>query len=299
MAYTMTDDVSRMITAGQKQIFTDNFDSYPIEYPSFTTDKKAIKKTETYDSMGNLKPAAIKPEGDSITYGKVRQAYQTSITNATVANGFEVSLEATKYDLYGVVNSIEAKELARTMREEEEDRAITRWDNAFTTNLADGVPLCSNSKPLLEVPTKYNDTLATSSSLTNPDNHKTMIQMFSEFKNHQGGPVKSYPNKGMTHIVNMLDIEEIYGSSNKANEISNTKNVLPKMNWVYSTYLTSQTAWFMWDTKFEHVLFQWFMKTEFDSDEDKTGTKNLYLNAIAIYQTGTLPNVGIVGNQGA
>jgi len=299
MAYTMTADISRMIVAGQKEIFNKNFEAFPVEYPSFTTEKTATKETETYDSMGNLKAAEQKVEGDAINYGKVRQAYQTSIKNLTWANGYEVTLEATKYDLYGQINSIKANELSRTMRELEETNAVRWVDNAFTTNLADGVPLCSDSKPLLEVAGIFNDTLATASTLTDPDNHKTMVKMFSAFKNHQGGPIKSYPTDGLTHSQNMLDIEEIYGSTNKANEFSNTKNVLPKITWHYSTYMSDTNAWFMWDSKFEHILFQWYMKTAFDNDEDKISTKNLYLNAIAMYQTGALANIGIVGNAGA
>ena len=83
-----------------------------------------------------------------------------------------------------------------------------------------------------------------------------------------------------------------------ANELSNTSAQLPKLNWVYSHYLTSKTAWFLWDDAFEHVIFQTFMKTQFDEDEDKINTKDMYFNAVAIYETGTLPNVGIVGSQG-
>lgn len=296
MSYTMTSDISRMIVAGQKEIFKKNFDPFPVEYPEFTTNKKATKKAETYDSMGNLAAAAEKLEGAAIQYGKVEQAYQTTITNKTWANGFEVTLEATKYDLYGCVNSVKAKELARTMRELEETNAITRFDNAFATNLADGAPLCTNSRPLKNVPGTFNDTLTT--GVLSPDNLKTGLKLFPLFMNHQGGPMKSKCTDGMTHSVNMLDVEEIMGSTLKAYELSNTSNKLPKINWHYSTYLASQTAWFLWDNAYEHVLFQWFMKTVFDSDEDKISTKNLYLNSLAIYQTGTLPNIGIVGSLG-
>jgi hypothetical protein len=298
MAYTMTDDISRMIVEGQKDIFTKNFDSFPLEYPSFTTPKTSNKAAETYDSMGNLKAASRKIEGSAIQYGKVEQAYQTTINNYTYANGYEVTLEATKFDLYGVVNSVKAKELARTMRELEENNSIAKFDNAFATNLADGVPLCSASKPLINS-ALTNSTLATASSLKVPENHKTMIKQFSAFLNHAGGKMKSYPTDGLTHSQNMMDIEEIYGSDKKANEISNTKNSLPRIAWHYSTYLNSTSAWFMWDRAFEHVLFQTFMDTEFDSDEDKRSTKNMYLNAIAIYGVGVLPNIGIVGNAGA
>ncbi len=296
MAYTMTSDISRMIVAGQKEIFLKNHDSFPLEYTEFTTPKKANKKTETYDSMGNLQAAAEKLEGASISYGSVGQAYQTSITNKTWTNGYSVTLEATKYDLYGTINSVKAKELARTMREAEEARAVRWVDNAFATNLADGAPLCTNSRPLHDVPGSYNDTLTTGA--LNPDNLKIARQMFARFKNHAGGPMKSKATDGLTHSVNMQTVEEITASNNKAYELSNTANKVLRVNWHYSTYMSSETAWLLWDSAFEHILFQWFMKTAFDSDEDKISTKNLYLNSIAIYESGCLPNIGLIGSQG-
>jgi hypothetical protein len=297
MAYTLTADISRMILAGQKEIFTGNYDSYPLEYPEFTTAKTATKKTETYDSMGNLKAAEEKPEGGSITYGSISQAYQTSITNKVIANGFAHTMEAIKYDLYGVVNSAKAKELARTMREYEEARAIYWWDNALTVNLADGQPIGSASHPLVDS-ALLNNTLATASSIADPDNHRTMINMFYSFKNHAGGPMKTRPTDGLTHYCNQLTVEEVYKSVNKANEMSNTKNVLPQISWHYSTYLTSQTAYAMWDRMFDHIVFQWFEKTVTDQDQDKISTKNFYINSLAIYETGAIPNVGIAYNAG-
>lgn len=298
MAYTITDDISRMITAGQKEIFTGNFESYPIEYTSFTQAKTANKKTETYDSVGNLKKAEEKPEGLPISYGKITQAYQTSITNKTWANGFSHSMEAIKYDLYNVVNSAKAKELARTMRELEEELAISMVDNALTVNLADGQPLASDSHPLVDS-ASVNDTLATASSLKVPENHKAMINMFYDFKNHAGGKMKSYPTDALTHYQNQMDIEEIYASINKANEISNTKNSLPKIRWHYSTYIADTNAWMMWDNRFDHLLFQTFMNVEMAQDEDKISTKNMYFNAISMLNVGAVPNIGIVYNAGA
>ena len=296
MAYTITTDISRMLLAGQKEIFLKNYDPFPIEYTMYTTPKTANKKTETYDSMGNLQAAQEKPEGDAINYGKVEQAYQTSITNKTWANGFAHSLEAIKYDLYGVINSAKAKELARTMRDLEEANGIRPWNDAFTVALADGQPLCTNSRPLFNLPGQFNDTLITGA--LNYDNIKAGTNQFAFFKNHQGGQMKSSPDRLFTHAVNMITVEEILYSQKKAYEFSNTENKLPTLKGVYSHYLTSQTAWFLEDSTYEHVLFQWFMKTEFDFDEDKRSTKNMYFNAINIHQTGALPNIGIVGSLG-
>jgi hypothetical protein len=298
MGYMLTADISRMILSGQKEIFTENFNSYPIEYPAFTTAKNATKKTETYDSMGNLKAAEEKAEGGPITYGSVSQAYQTSITNKVIANGFAHTMESIRYDLYGVVNSVKAKELARTMREYEEALAIYWFDNAITVNLTDGQPLGSLTHPLVDS-ASVNVTLATAATIADPDNHKTMINMFYDFKNHAGGPMVCRPTDGLTHYANQLTVEEVYRSINKANEFSNTKNTLPSVNWHYSTYISSKTAYAMWDNRFDHVCVQWFAKTEMDQDQDKISTKNFYMNSLAMYNTGAMPNVGFVYNAGA
>jgi hypothetical protein len=297
MAYNLTDDISRMLEMGQKEVFTKNFNSYPREWIQFANYKSARKQTETYDSMGNLKGAEVKVEGGPITYGKVTQAYQSEITNQTIANGFAHTMEAVKYDLYGVINSIKAKELSRTMLEYEENNMIYWFDNALTVNLADGVPLASNSHPLTDS-ALLNDTLMTAATIADPNNHKIMLNMFYDFKNHAGGPMKTTATDGFTHYSNMFTVKEIYGSSSQALEFSNTKNVLPNIKWNYSTYAANQDAWMMWDRNFDHILAQWFMKTEMDHDKDKVWTKNMYFNAIAMYNSGAVPNVGIVYNDG-
>lgn len=301
MAVTLTADVQRMIEVGQADVFMRNFEAFPVEYTGFSQQVPSMKKTETYDSVGNLKPASEKTEQGSITYGKIEQAYQTSITNKVITNGFSYGMEAAMYDLYNVIDNANVKELVRTMREYEEDRVIYWYDNAFTVNLADGVPMCSNSKPLLNNPGEFNDSLAAAASIGVPDNHQAMMNLFPLFKNHQGGPMRTYPTDGMTHRVNMFTVEEIYRSVRKASEMSNTANVLPDITWHYSTYLTSQTAYFMFDKSYQHVLFQRHVNggTQFNSDVDVIHTLNIFNNAVAVYNTGALPNIGMVGSQGA
>jgi len=294
-ARTASADISRMITVKQKEVFLKNFDPFPIEYPEFTTEKKATKKTETFDSMGNLSAAEVKPEGGSISYGKVEQAYQTEITVQTYAKGFQHTMEAIKFDLNGVMEAAKAKELARVARECEEARAIYWVDNAVAVNLADGVPLGSDSRPLFNSG-GTNDTLTTGALA--PTTINTAVGMFSQFKNHQGGPMKCRVTDGLTNAINMLTVEEIMKSALRAYELSNTSNQLPKIAWHYSSYMSSTTAWMLWDKSFEHILMLWFEKTQFGQDEDKRDTLDLYYNYYAIYESGCLPNVGLVYSAG-
>jgi len=300
MAVTLTSDISRMLEAGITEVFTENFEAYPIEWPGYCKKKTADKEVMKYDSMGNISGASIKTEGDKITYREITQAYQTTVTMKTITNGISFSIEAKSYDLYKGTSEAQALELARTMREFEENRAIRWFDNAESTayNLADGVPLASNSHPLINSGL-LNETLATASSLTDPENHKTMIKMFADFKNHAGGPMKFYPTDGLTHRYNMADIEEIYFSDKKANEFSNTKNVLPTIKWNYSTYCSSTTAWMMWDRRYDHIRLDMFRDVYHNAYEDIKDTLNFYYNTVSMYETYCLPNAGIIYNAGA
>jgi hypothetical protein len=285
-----------MLEVGQKKIFMENLESYPIQYPQYTTAETSTKYQETYDSVGNLQAASEKIEGGSISYGKVGQAYQTIIVNKTWANGYSHTYEAVKDDQYGCVNSVKAKELAHTMRDLEEETAVAWLDNAFTTALADGKALCDDDHPCHDAPGQVNDTLTTGA--LSPANLKTAIQMFNRFKNHAGKPMKSYPNRLITNMVNQFTVQEILKSQLQANELSNTKNVLPPMQEVYLRYLTSETAWFLEDTRFIHIIFQWREKTFFGQDYDVRDTLDYYFNAVSRNNCGAIPNIGIAGSAG-
>ncbi len=300
MATTVTNDIARMLEVDLSDVFTDNYNSYPLEWPSFCTERKANKLTMKYDSMGNIDVAQIKTESDTIQYRKITQAYQTSVTMKTVVNGISFSMESKKYDQYSVLVDAQGPELARTMREFEENRVIRHYDNVTSAAyaLSDGQAWATNSRPCKNS-ASTNDTYATTSSLNTPENHKTMIKMFADFKNHAGGKMKSYPTDGVSHRYNMAQLEENYQSDKKAQEFSNTKNVLPGISWHYSTYISSTTYWGMYDKRYPNLLFVRFSGVEPNSYEDVKDTLDFFYNVNEIFDTVVLPNIGIVHNTGA
>ena len=181
----------------------------------------------------------------------------------------------------------------------EEELAIAPYDNAFTTNLADGVPLISNSHPCLNAPGTLNDNLTTGA--LSPDTIKAAVKLFSQFKNHAGKPMRAWANQILTHEYNMIEIEEIFNSVLKPYEESNTKNTLPKLRPAYSRWLTSLTAWFLRDTEYEHAIIQFYKgyRNKMDWREEFL-TKNLQGTCYTLGESGTRPlgGVGIVGSTG-
>ena len=300
MAITSYADISRMVVAGQKQVYDTYDKSIPREYPGYTAPKTATKWTETYDSMGNLQAGYEHFENTKLTYGKVAQAYQTSCETRIWANGFAHTEVAIAADLYGVINSVKASELAQTMIDLEEERAVYWLNYAFATEaLADSAYLCSDTHPCKDAAGTYNDTLTTGA--LSYDTLKAAVKQFVLFKNHAGRPITSTPRRLITHAYNQTEVDEILGSANVPHEISNTKNVLPKLTPVYLHYLDSQTAWFLEDPRYEHVLFQTLAGygLKFENAENKVDNPgDIYINARAYYNTCALPNVGIVGSVG-
>ena len=118
MANTLTTraDIARAMYVGTKEVFMENLKKQPTEqWKSYATIKDSNKMEETYDSVGNLKPAEIKAEGAALVYGDIKEAYKSTVKNETVANGFSVTMEATEDEQWGLVPAVKVNELDRTM----------------------------------------------------------------------------------------------------------------------------------------------------------------------------------------
>lgn len=297
MAYTQLSQISRGIVLGVNDWFTANFEAYAVQYPQYTKTINSTLETEKYDSMANLAPVTEMAEGANFNYGSVEQAYETQVQNKKFGGGIQFTLESLAYDKYQLLIEAKAKELMHIIRDKEEELGVKAYDEAFTVNLADGVPLCDNSHPLYNVAGTFNDTLITG-ALT-PDNVKLATQQFTTFKNHQGKPMRAFPDQLMTHEYNMITVEEILNSRNKAYEFSNTENKLPALRPAYSRFLTSFTAWFLRDTKFDHSVIQFYQghRNKMDWEED-FDNKNLKGTIYFLGNAAGLPRPGIVGSAG-
>ena len=63
MAVTLRSDISRAMFTETKEVFMRNLEKQPTqEWKTYCTVKKSTKSQETYDSVGNLKPATVKAE---------------------------------------------------------------------------------------------------------------------------------------------------------------------------------------------------------------------------------------------
>jgi len=93
--------------------------------------------------------AAVKPEGQGVTFDDAQETYTARYTNETIALAFAITEEAIEDNLYDRLASRYTKALARSMANTKQVKAAAVLNNAFDSNFAggDGKELCATDHP--------------------------------------------------------------------------------------------------------------------------------------------------------
>ena len=303
--------MARAISALWDTYYTPNFEQFPKEYTQWNTMIGKDQLAGYYDTIGNLPKAVALSDGADFPLEAVSQAFQTVITSSAVASGIEItwSLMKAAEGLSNVVNDIKAYAAVRAMITKLEELAIATWDNAFTTNLADGVPMLSNSHPCNDTTGGTNltyDNLATGAAFGAGGyaNVLAALELFSGFKDHQGSPIPSTPKRFMTHAQNQYKLKALMESQTVPSSTTDTSemNSIPDLTPVFSNYLTSKTAWFIEDNAPDrpHGICQYLnsVATPENKTEVLQKSRGLGITSGYFFGVGAVPNIGIVGSTG-
>jgi len=251
MASTRISNLGNLIYAGSKLVFKEALKKQRVmEYPDIVLPKTSDKQQEYYQTVGNIPVAQIKPEGAPISTSRIDWKDQTTVTNQTVANGFSASLEATKDDLYGVVDMAKAEGLVRSMIAKKELMVAAMYNGAFADTGGDGVATISDSHPLKNS-ASVNDNLVTGGLTT--ANIKAGLNQFNVILDQAGTQFDT----AATHLVinkdKLFDAMELFQSALLAFELSNTTNsikgalkIVPNRRLTINR-TTGVAPWFMLD----------------------------------------------------
>lgn len=228
--------------------------------------------TEYYEGQGA-------PEEDMV------QMYDETFTHLKYGKKFSVSHEALEDDEYAVVKKMDtAAQMGMGGNARVETIASNIFNNAFTTNGADGTTLCSDSHPKNpDEATTYLDNKSTN-TLTHDNLEAMEIQISTNLQNPKGLQI-TIPRRAMLlvpvalngtaqRIVNeradYVPVEfthsiDIYAGEGRGSLISYT--VVP---W---EYLTSTTAWFVVFNAFGGLRWYWREKANFKGWNDEDNEK--------------------------
>jgi len=138
---------------------------FGIEYGSVDEEHKPLYEIENSDRafeeevlFTGFGGAPVKNEGAAVVYDDASESYTSRYTNETVALAFAVTEEAMEDNLYDTFAKLRAKGLARAMGSTKQQKAADLYNNGFTTNQGDGVPMFSAAHPVIGAGTVTNVT---------------------------------------------------------------------------------------------------------------------------------------------
>ena len=140
---------------------------FGIEYGSVEDAHKPLYEIESSDRafeeevlFTGFGAEPTKGEGAAVGYDDASESYTSRYTNETVALAFAVTEEAMEDNLYDTFAKLRAKGLARAMASTKQQKAADLYNNGFTTNQGDGVPMFSAAHPVTGTGTVSNITTA-------------------------------------------------------------------------------------------------------------------------------------------
>ena len=289
------------LDANLNKMYQDGLLSWDEEFSKFFNVLNSTKQSEkdSYESGFGLMPE--KTEGAAATYDVVLPGIAKNYLHKTYAMGYEITEEAIEDNLQSpeTFNKL-PQALNRSAIETVEITATNIFNNGFSTNGFDGVPLFSTAHPNLGGGTQANKpTTDADLSVSSLTAGLTSIEKYTDERGLRR------PTKAALLAVptdSWYIAEELLKSEFKPYVANNERNALQAKDLQYTVahYLTDTDAWFLLAEKTNHMLkFFWRIKLgglRRGTDFDSTNLKHL---ARMRFSVGYSHWMGTYGSSGA
>ena len=291
-------DVAKLLYTEISYIYSQNLAKPRKTYwNKMATVMPSKKAEETYQNVGNLRPAEEIGEEGQMPYGKITDGLETTVINKKYGNGLKFSFEAWDDEKHGIIKKAKSAEIHRTIMTLRERNIAAIWNTVTTATGADAVAFASASHPLLNTDGDLNDNLV--SGEFNPTNYKAAVDSFDEWLNHAGEDFDTSCDKMYAHPTRQMYIFEMLMSTLKAFEISNTKNFLPKVTPVFNKYLSKLPVHLI-DSSIPTCIMQKRLAISAGYAVDERDNQMFYFNLYERYRAAMInPGFGFVTITGA
>lgn len=268
------------LDANLNEMFQDGLTHWGEEYSKVFNVESSDKQSEKDSYESGFVTMPEKTEGVAASYDAIAPGISKTYTHKTYALGYELTEEAVEDNLRTQETFAKLPQaLSRSAIETVEVTAANIFNNGFTTNGFDGVPLFSDSHPNLDNSTQSNTpSVQADLSVTSLTAGLTSIEKFVDEKGLKR-PTKAVMLAVPVDLWNVA--EELLGSEYKPFVANNEVNALQVKDLQYFVwhYLTDTDAWFLLAEKGMHKLkFFWRVRLgalKRGTDFDTTNLKHL------------------------
>ena len=229
---------------------------FGLEYKQYGEQWAEIFETETSDRafeeevmLAGFSNAAVKPEGQGVTFDSAQETFTARYTNETIALAFAITEEAIEDNLYDRLASRYTKALARSMANTKQVKGAAVLNNAFTAAYAggDGKELCATDHPTLAG--TFSNELATAADLNETSLEQALIDI-AAFTDERGLKVAARGMKLIIPSALQFTAERLMKSKGRTGTADNDINAINNMGavpegYVVNHYLTDTAKWFV------------------------------------------------------
>ena len=275
------------------------YDNEHAEIYDVETSDRAFEEEVMLSGFGN---AAVKAEGQGVTFDSANETFTARYTNETIALAFSITEEAIEDNLYDRLASRYTKALARSMSNTKQVKAANVLNNAFDSSFAggDGKELCATDHPI--VAGTFRNELSTSADLNETSLEQSLIDI-AAFTDERGLKIAARGIKMIIPTELQFTADRLLKSQGRTGTADNDINAIASMGMIPQGYtvnhfLTDTDAFFI-KTDVPNGMKMFVrspIKTAMEGDFD---TGNVRYKARERYSFGFSDPRGMFGSPGA
>ena len=229
---------------------------FGLEYKQYANEHAEIFDTETSDRafeeevmLSGFANAAVKPEGQGVTFDDAQETFTARYTNETIALAFAITEEAIEDNLYDRLASRYTKALERSMANTKQVKAAAVLNNGFNASFAggDGKALFATDHPTLAG--SFSNELSTPAELNETSLEQSLIDI-AAFTDERGLKIAAQGVKLIIPSALQFTAERLMKSTGRVGTADNDINALASMGMIpqgyaVNHYLTSTKKFYI------------------------------------------------------
>ena len=287
---------------GLNALFGLEYDRYENQHTEIFDEESSDRAFEEEVMLGGFANAAVKPEGQGVTYEDAQETFTARYTHETVALAFSLTEEAVEDNLYDKLSTRYTKALARSMANTKQVKAANVLNRAFNNSYlgGDDKELCATDHPTLSGNQK--NELSTAADLNETSLEQMLIDI-ADMKDERGMKIALRGMKMIIPVNLQFVAERLMKSAGRVGTADNDLNAVRSMGmvpqgYVVNNFLTDTDAFFI-KTDAPNGLKMFTrapIRTAMEGDFD---TGNVRYKARERYSFGFSDWRGIFGSPGA
>ena len=235
---------------GLNALFGLEYDRYENQTAEIFDSESSDRAFEEEVMLGGFANAAVKPEGQGVTYDDAQETYTARYTNETIALAFALTEEAVEDNLYDKISTRYTKALARSMANTKQVKGSNVLNNSTTGGIyagGDGVALLSAAHPTLSG--NQTNLLGTAADLNETSLEAALIEI-SQMKDKRGLKIALRGMKMILPVNLQFVAERLLNSAGRVGTADNDINAIRSLGmvpegYVINNFLVDTDAWYV------------------------------------------------------